>query len=251
MAALYPIHPSVCGVPCAVTYRRAMSHRLVAALAATSALAVPAAAHAAPALNPLKPCYVAVGVDKATGYYVTENVHLQGSGFTPNVPVDVAIDGATAAAGVQTDAAGALDTTVQAPFQAHGQRVFTLTATEPQNSAQTVSAQALVTRLEVVAKPKIAKPTQRIRFTGSGFTLNRGIYAHYVRRKKERQTVRLASRPDGACGTFSTRRKQFPFKPRKGIWHVQIDQQKTYDRTPSTAFVDLRILVKKQLRTGR
>jgi hypothetical protein len=252
MAALYPIHPSPCGVLHGVTYRRAMSHRLSAAAAAVVVLAVPAAAHAAPVLQPLKPCYVAVGVDPVTGYYVTEDVHVTASGFTPDAKVTVAIDGVAAAADVPVDAAGNVDTTVPAPFQARGRRAFTVAVTDQQDAAQTVSADTLVTRLEVWAKPRVARPTQQIRLTGGGFmSADRGIYAHYVRAKKVRRTVRLAARPSGPCGTFTAVRHQFPFKPRKGTWRVQVDQQRRYDPTPSTAFVTLKILVKRELLTGK
>src|SRR4051812_18429048 len=108
MPALYPIRPSACRVLPAVTYRRAMTCRLAAALVAAAGLAAPAAAAAAPVLSPLKPCYVA-DVDETTGYYDTEDVHVTGSGFTPNALVLIAIDGAQAAGDVPVDANGMLD----------------------------------------------------------------------------------------------------------------------------------------------
>jgi hypothetical protein len=250
MAALYPIHPTPCGVLRVVTYRCAMFHRPATALAALALLAVPASAHAAPVLDPLKPCYVAVRVDTQTGDYITEDVPLKGSGFTPGALVNITVDGTTAATNIPVDGAGALDVTIKAPFQDRGERPFSVTVTEQDNAAQTITAQTMVTHLEVDAKPKKARPARRITLTGRGFTmLDRPVYAHYVRGRKARRTVRLARRPSGPCGTFKAKRRQFPFKPRTGTWIVQFDQQKRYESPPATAFVALKIFVKRVLRT--
>ena len=252
MTALYPIHPLPCGVLSRVTYRCAMFRRFAAALAAAVSLAAPAAAAAAPVLDPLKPCYVAARVDPATGYYVTEDVKLKGSGFTPGARVNVTVDGVTAAADVPIGDTGLLDVVVKAPYQDKGERPFGVTVTEQQDAAQTVSAESIVTRLMVKAKPRKARPSQRILLTGRGFTLpNRAIFAHYVRKGRVKRTVRLARRPTGPCGVFGVRRKQFPFKPRTGNWVVQVDQQRRYESPPSTAFVALRILVRRELLTSR
>ena len=234
-----------------MTYRFAMSHRLAIALAAAAILALPASAHAAPVLNPLKPCYVAVRAIPETGDYVTEDVPVTGSGFTPGSSVDVAIDGTTVASAIPIPDGGTLDVTVKAPFQERGERAFSVTVTERENPAQTVTAQTMVTHLDVGAKPKKARPSQRITLTGRGFTLlDRPIYAHYVRRgfPKAKRTVRLAARPEGPCGTFTARRRQFPFRPGTGRWIVQVDQQKRYESPPASAYVQLQIFVKRVLR---
>ena len=246
MVALYPIHMVACGVLLLVK-----SRPLFAAIAAAGSLGAPVAAQAAPVLEPLKPCYVAARVDPATGYYVTENVKLAGSGFTPGARVDVTVDGVTAATDVPISDTGQLAVTVKAPYQDKGERPFGVTVTEQQDAAQTVSADSVVTRLMVTAKPRKARPSQRILLTGRGFTRPRPIFAHYVRKGSVRRTVRLASRPSGPCGVFGVRRKQFPFRPRTGNWVVQVDQQKRYESPPSTAFVRLKILVKRELLTAR
>jgi hypothetical protein len=76
--------------------------------------------------------------------------------------------------------------------------------------------------------------------------LGRGVYAHYLRAGKPKRTVRLVRRPDGPCGTFDVNRRQFPFRPRVGTWIVQVDQRRSYDPKPGTAFVTLRIRVKRE-----
>jgi hypothetical protein len=228
--------------------------RLAAAVAGAAALGLPAGAVASPTLSALKPCYVSVGVDTRTGDAITEDVALAGAGFTPGSMVNVVVDGNTVATNVPVDAAGALPagTTVKAPLQETGERSFTITVTEQQNAAQTVSAQAMVTNLTVGVRPKRARPSERIVFEGRGFTRpNRPIWAHYVRARKERRTIRLAAAPTGPCGTFSVRRRQFPFeRPRVGRWILQIDQQKRYTPAPGTTFVKLEIFVRRVLKLG-
>jgi hypothetical protein len=56
------------------------------------------------------------------------------------------------------------------------------------------------------------------------------VYAHYVFAGRSRKTVQIAY-PQTPCGTFSARRKQFPFKnnPRVGVWTIQFDQNPHYD----------------------
>ena len=201
--------------------------------AAFAALAAPAAA--APALAPLKPCYVAV--DERS----REAVGVSGSGFTPYSTVDVSRDGTIERMGVQTDAAGNLPFgAIEAPAVQRGRQPFTVTATERGNDANVVTLTSEVARLGVRVTPRVARPVQRVRLRGLGFTAPQPIYAHYVRAKKIRETVRLAI-PGGSCGAFDVRRRQFPFRPRPGRWILQIDQQRRYDPVPSTAVVRIDI----------
>lgn len=206
--------------------------------------AAPAAA--APALAPLKPCYVSV-LRAPPDDYETEAVDVSGSGFTPGSKVDVRVDGVAAQAGVVVDAAGNLPAgAVSAPTVKSGERRFTVTAAEQGDAAQTASAGALVSNLSVTVKPRDARPRQRIRFRGRGFTNpDAAVYAHYVRKgaARPRKTVRLARRPHGPCGTFSVRRRQFPFTPRTGSWTVQVDQHRAF--TADGPLVNLLVLVNR------
>ena len=54
--------------------------------------------------------------------------------------------------------------------------------------------------------------------------------------------------PAGPCGTFSVKRRQFPFRPRTGRWLLQIDQQRAYAASPATTFVKLEIFVRRVLK---
>lgn len=216
-----------------------------ALLTFTALLLLPAPALAAPSLAPLKPCYVSVGVDEQTGNTISETVEVSGTGFTPGAEIGLQVDGNTAGRAV-ADGAGAIRTTVQAPLQEKGERDFTLTATDPSFGAVLLTTK--VTALTVKVTPSRAKPTQKVTISGRGFTMPGAAYAHYTRAGRDRKTVRLA-KPKGACGTFRTRRRQFPMRrPSTGLWILRVDQEKRYRAEPSTAFVDLEIFVRRVLR---
>jgi hypothetical protein len=222
-AAFYPI----------AGYSAYMSARTPAVTGALLiALLVPASAEAA-AIQPLKPCYVTAGTAAAPQ---AEGVAISASGFTPNFKVDLAVtlDGQPAPgslAGLQTDPAGNLNLPADqlgAPFVAGGTHEFEITLTEQGNLANTASATAKTTALGVRVKPRRARPSQRIRFRGSGFTAPKPVYAHYVYKKKVRKTVRMA-RKTGTCGGWRARKRQIPVnEPKPGLWTVQFDQSKKY-----------------------
>jgi hypothetical protein len=191
-------------------------------------------------LAPLKPCYVSA----VTRGVASEPVQVAGSGFTPNSRVTLTIDGATAATDVAVDGGGNLaGATVPAPLQERGQRAFTLTATEQDDASVTASASSLVTAVRVTARPRVARPTQRIRLAGRGFTQSGPVWGHYYQGRRLRRTVRLAAHPAGPCGTFAVRRRQFPFFPSRGLWLLQVDQQRRWEPSPPTGWFTLRISV--------
>jgi hypothetical protein len=212
--------------------------RLLGVALAALALA-PAGAHAA-ALAPLKPCYISV-TQRTPGepnVVTREALDLSGNGFTAGALVDVSFDGKVDRT-IQADAAGNLPPQVlQSPYQAHGQGAFTLTAAEQGNPANSVTLPSRRTALELNLRPRNAEPRQKIRFSGSGFTDTRAVWAHYLFRGKPRKTVRLVRRIDNPCGTFSVRRRQLPVRrPREGKWTLQVDQQRRYSRRPDSVFV--------------
>ena len=191
------------------------------------ALAAPAAAHAVPTIQPLKPCYVTALTPLGPQ---SEGVQIAAGGFTPNSDVRLTIDGAAVEGGdLKAGMTGEINipaTDLEAPFVESGSRPFTVTLTEIDNLAQTVSATAKSTALGVSLKPRSARPSKRIRFKGRGFTQEKPIYAHYVHKGKLRKTVRVKREP-GDCGRFKKRRRQIPVKdPGLGLWTVQFDQYK-------------------------
>jgi hypothetical protein len=218
-AAFYPI----------AGYSARMSVRVPAVTGALLiALLVPGSAQAA-TIDPLKPCYVSAQTGAGPQ---TEGITIRATGFTPNSTVDLSIDGqmVPGGQGLQTDTTGTLTlpSTVPAPFIAKGTREFPVTLTETANPANTATATAMTTALGVSVKPKRARPSQRIRFKGNGFTGAKPVYAHYVFKNKVRKTVRMA-RKTSSCGGWLAHKPQIPVKdPKPGLWTVQFDQSKRY-----------------------
>jgi hypothetical protein len=204
--------------------------------------ALPGVAHAA-AIAPLKPCYVSVNPT------AREAVDVAGSGFPPNAVVDVSLDGALQRS-VQADGAGNIPAQVlQAPFHARGQRSFTVTLVEQSNPANAVTATTNVTALNLGIQPRRSRPSRRVLFRGRGFTGPARVYAHYLFRGRVRKTVTLTPQAQGPCGTFAVRKRQIPVRsPRTGTWTLQVDQQRSYSRTPRSVFVRVAILVQRVFR---
>jgi hypothetical protein len=214
-----------------------LTRLLAAALVAAAAL--PAAAQAATWTQAPGRCYVSVGPDPSQ----RQSVPIAAEGFAPNATVDVLIDGAQ----VDSDGDGAPDIatadpggkvvgSVRAPVQAGGERPFTLTLTQRDNPANTISATSKVTALSLTLRPAQAPPSSKVRFRGRGFMGKGPVWAHYVFRGKLRKTVRLARRA-GECGTFDVRRRQIPLtRPRIGRWTVQVDRQRKYSEQPATVW---------------
>lgn len=216
--------------------RRLAAATLVAAV-------LPAAPAVGAELAPLKPCYVSSGADVTA----RESVHVRVSGFTPYSEVAVLLDGVEVVR-PRTDAVGHAEAMVAAPYRAEGEGEFAITVHEPANPAGAVSATTRVTALATELEPATARPSDRVRFHGRGYTGGGAVYAHYVLRGEQRRTVRLA-KPRGACGTFSVRRRQIPLRRSiVGRWLVQVDQKRRYSEDPGTNWVRLMIRVRRIFR---
>ena len=201
---------------------------LLATVVLTLGLAAPA--QAAVTMDPLKLCYVSDGDLPSQ----REAIHVHASGFTPTGHLTLTIDGKTVDTG-RADAFGMATAVVPAPFQGFGERAFTLVVSEAENPQNVASATSRVTNLGVTLKPKRARPSRRIRFSGRGFTNLAPIYGHYLFGGKVRKTVRFVDRPVMPCGIFHARGRQIPVrKPRVGVWTLQVDQQRRYSPTPGS-----------------
>jgi hypothetical protein len=223
MSPLYPILSARCGV-----LRDVRATLLTAAF--LLACAAPAQAQTTVTMDPLKPCYFSDG-DLPTQ---RETIHVRASGFTPQAPVTLSIDGVPQFKG-ESDAFGTVTANVPAPFQGQGERTFTLTLSEDLNGDHFVTVQPLVSNLGVTMKPRKARPSKRIRFTGRGFTAAAPVFGHYLFGGKVRKTVRFAKASTLPCGTFKAKRKQIPVKrPHTGEWLLQVDQQRKYAPIPLT-----------------
>ena len=191
---------------------------------ATAFFALLAGSASAATLGPLSPCYVVASEDQR------QSIDVKATGFTPFSTVDIYVDEVLQDQ-PPTLFDGSISGRVLAPWHESGQRAFTLRVSEPSKPTNSVEATSLVTRLSVEQSPSRASTADRVRFRGRGFTQpNAAVYAHYVFAGKSRKTVKLGL-PQGPCGTFSVKRKQFPFKnsPRVGVWTIQFDQYPQYD----------------------
>ncbi len=193
-----------------------------------AAVAIPASAQAAPTIEPLKPCYVTAGTaENPQG----EPVRINAQGFNANSKVDLTVNGAplNGSTGLQVGDTGLLTLPpFPAPFVRRGSEDFTVMLAEQNNPANTVTATTKATRLGVRIRPRSARPSQRIRFHGRGFTGEQPVYAHYTRKGRQVARVRMVRRT-GECGAWSARRQQFPMEePTPGTWVVQFDQSKKY-----------------------
>jgi hypothetical protein len=221
MPRLYPILSAACGVLSGVRL-------LPATVLLVLALAAPASA--APKMASLHPCYASDGPAPAQ----RETISVLASGFTPAAHVDLYIDGQLQFSG-RADISGAAAAKIPAPFQSIGQRPFTLTLQEQENTANFVTATSLVTNLSVTLRPKRARPSRKVRFSGRGFTNDAPVWGHYLLHGKVRKTVRLARRPVQPCGIFHAKRRQIPVHhPATGTWLLQVDQQRRYSPRPAS-----------------
>jgi hypothetical protein len=214
---------------------------LAAALGPAAAVAA-----AAPNIEPLAPCYVAAQPSQ------TQSVGVHAHGFMPYAPVNVYVNGALEAPGPgipqpQADANGDVTGSVPAPYFPLGVHPFTLQVVDARNGAG-ATASSFVTLLAVQQVPQQARTGSRVRFKGRGFTAPGSVYAHYIYKGVSHKTVRLAA-PKGACGAFSRKIRQFPFRgrPKVGLWTIQFDQQRHYSPT-APVFVRLPIRVSRTIK---
>jgi hypothetical protein len=229
-----------------------MALRLIlggAVAAALGPLAAPAAA-LTPVLDPLAPCYVAAQPDQR------ERVDVSAHGFTPYAYIDVYVDDVLQAvppgsAPPQADVNGDVKGSVSAPFIPIGVHRFTLRLTQHDAPANSVTATSRVAALTVEQRPARASTRSRVRFSGRGFTTPGVVYAHYLFAGHSHKTVRI-SRTRGACGQFSRKMRQFPFKhsPKVGTWTIQFDQQRHFS-AKAAVLVRLTIKVNRTIKPKR
>jgi hypothetical protein len=171
-------------------------------------------------------------------YQETQEVVLDGSGYAPLSRVTVTRDGKPLGT-AQTDSNGAFQrkfATPQLPLRAR-EHVYTLAATDALNSGM---ARYRATKVLADFAPASGDPTRlRVRFTIFGFGLanpRATVYLHYVRGSTGtvRRTIALGS-VRGPCGVIRRTKLQklFPFAPERGMWILQFDTSKRYERATS------------------
>ena len=167
-------------------------------------------------------------------YQETQEVVVTGIGFAPKSVVTITRDNIVLGS-AQTDAKGGFRNKFDTPELPENvrERLHQLTATDAATTAQTSYRS---TRIFASFTPRTGNPsTLRVRFTINGFGLvQRGspVYLHYVRPDgKVQRTVQLG-KASGVCGkiTRTPQRRLFPFNAAKGVWILQFDTRKRYER---------------------
>src|SRR4051794_27174734 len=157
-------------------------------------------------------------------------IGANGSGYTPNATATVVLSGTTSS--VPTDINGNFTTMLAAPATglAHpGARQYSLTATDDTTAAAATTT-VNVTRPGVDGVPSRSKPHARIMWNIAGFPGQKAIYGHWRFGGKTRSNHRMG-RPQGPCGVLHARARQIEAKRiRFGMWTVQFDFNRTFDR---------------------
>lgn len=201
--------------------------------ALTTACGTAAVASAA-AIQVNRPCF-ADQDDRA------DTVQLSGTGFTPDAPYRVLLDGRPLSGGAgRTDGAGNVAGSFAAPDvpTPARQHTFRLALQEGASAPETTFT---VARLTASFFPATGPPSSLlIRFSVSGFGLQGDagppVYLHYVRPGgRLERTIRLGM-ATGPCGALRTaRRRLFGFAARRGSWRLQFDTRRAYARGTRTA----------------
>jgi hypothetical protein len=170
----------------------------------------------------------AIGISPAKACYLSgEKITLSGSGYTPNYPVQVAIDG-TSLGQVGADPAGNIAAEITLG-RMRGAKSHSLTAVDTTNAANAATASFLATTFQVTVKPRNTRAGRRLTLRGYGFMGMANVFMH-VRGPGGYKTDKRIARPQGPCGTFGVRRRIVRPGARTGNYRVQFDAAKRFSK---------------------
>jgi hypothetical protein len=167
-------------------------------------------------------------------YQETQEVVVNGTGFAANSIVTIS-RGDDVLGSTQTDADGAFRNKFDTPElpQAVRERLYQLSATD---TATTATTSYRATRIFASFRPRTGNPsTLKVRFSINGFGLvqrRAPVYLHYVRPNgSAARTIKLGT-ATGVCGAIARtkQRRLFPFDAAKGVWILQFDTRRKYER---------------------
>jgi hypothetical protein len=201
---------------------------LLRAAVGVLALAVPGvgtASASAATINVTQPCYVNANPGQGAP------ISVVGSGFTPGDTIEIQGSGVSATATASPNGqilvgtAGPILSTAGPAAQ-----TFTLSATDQTNPSGTLATTTVtMANLSVATKPAVAKPTRKVTWYFSGFTPDKTIWIHYLRK----QAVNRMSfgKANGPCGMLTAKRKFYPGgHPQFTKYTVVIDQVERYSK---------------------
>jgi len=190
-----------------------------------------------PALILVPSAQAATVVTDKPCYRSGETVRVTGSGFTAGATYTANVNGQRLPSGTGTVKP---DGSFFGGFgagraQSINERSFTFGANDGTNSAL---ATYKLTPFGVVFSPSSGDPrTLRVTYRGYGFGPKERVYLHYVKGRREKTTVSLGP-TRGDCGSFSVKKRLFPFSASRGDWTLQYDTLMKYSRSTKNAFRD-------------
>jgi hypothetical protein len=156
-------------------------------------------------------------------------ITVSGSGFTAGDTVTLqasGISGSTTVGGTGTFTSTLAGPTLSTRFPAWSQ--FTLTARDTTRGATEATTSFAVANLAFETKPAVARPSQKVRFSFSGFRSGAIVYGHYLRGRKTVATERFG-RTNGSCGVLKSKARLFPGgHPAFGTYKIQFDDSRRY-----------------------
>ena len=196
-----------------------MTRLLPLSLAVGLVLAVPGAAAAA-TLEAGKSCY-----------FNDDLARLSGSGFAPNDQITFTVNGTRINQTVTSDDTGAVLVRYDPP-RAETERRLVIRATDSEDTTARTTIYATARR-RVTANPDSSTNVRTWRAVMRLFGFGRGkAFIHYVNPDgNHKKTVGLG-RLQGPCGRLKTdKRRVMPFDdPQFGVWRLQFDVRRRYDR---------------------
>jgi hypothetical protein len=205
---------------------------MFAALAAAcAAVTGTAQAQTATTLSVDRPCY-----------WPGQAVHFTGQGYEPgtvlmmasrHVGTDLSIIGTQEAT---ADAAGLLDEQINAPDLSSddvNRETILVDAYSGDADAPSAQVQFQLARFGVSVPDwdrGLLRPRRRTVFEVHGALMNIGdvVYVHYSRARRPVETMRLG-RLEGPCGDVSRTMRQFPFRPRPGVYKIGFSVERRFD----------------------
>lgn len=171
-------------------------------------------------------------------YQETQEVIVSGSGFAPSSVVTISRNGSVLGT-THTDQNGAFRNKFDTPRLPSKIRERRYVISAMDATTDTARTTYRASRIHADFAPRRGDPSRlRVRFTINGFGLVKRrapVYLHYVRPGgKLERTIRVG-RSGGVCGSIKQKvfRRLFPFKTTKGVWILQFDTRRKYERATS------------------
>lgn len=165
-------------------------------------------------------------------YRETETVLLSGSGFSPNEIVNFTRDGQPieVESPIRADGEGGISVNLTLRGVSSGRRVFRYAAIDSVNPANRATLPMTVTATSVVITPDEGPPDRIMTIRARGFFGGTVLWAHIVRRGKQRgRNVRIGP-VKGACKRVRVKRRLFRADVALGVYDIQFDTFRTYRR---------------------